>query len=207
MPDSPANLLVVPIAEPNLQYLDPEITQLSDTADDALARYKAIVSTYVTQLVGLKNTHVRFLISPSDEAAAEAVSFWILPILQELGEITKLEGYFHFSPAKNAPPITLEFTAKRNGNLGFSDYEKSAGSSVLCLECGARWLNMAFLKCSPDTAVTSSYQLSIFHKKSHNNTNTSPLPELPLISDSASWDAALETTLGAKLKKFYEAMI
>ncbi len=207
MSSSPTNLLVIPIAEPNLIHQDPEILKLSEDPIDALARYKAIIATFVTQLVGLKGSHIRFLVSPSDQGAAEAVSFWVLPILQELGEVSKQEGYFHFSPEKNAPPITLEFTSKRGGNTGYNEFEKNGGASVFCLEGGARWLNMAFLKCSRDTAVTSNYHLNVIHKDSHGKTVTEALPELTMIRDDASWEVALLTPLGAKLKKFYEAMI
>ncbi len=207
MPLSPSNLLVIPVAEPNLVHRDPEILNLSEDENDALARYKAIISTYVTQLVGLKGCHVRFYVSPSDEGAVEAVSFFILPILQELGEVVKKEGYFQFSPEKHAEPFTLEFTSKRSGNTGYTEFEKNAGASAFCLESGSRWLNMAFLQCSKDTAITSNHQLSILHKDAHNGTGTTTLPQLKVIRDDASWKVALLTPLGAKLKKFYDAMI
>lgn len=203
--------------------------------EEATLRYKAMVEVLLQQLEGLTNTHVRFCYAPDD--AGDAVTFWLLPLLR--GDVIKRSKDFLFTPKKNAQPFTIDFVAQGDGDLGdrleratlqaFADgAEKVAVIGTDCVDCGSRWINMAFLQTRTDNCVLGpsldgGYYLLATAKPapelfqnipwSAENTlsstiqaaeklglGTIQLPELNDIDDEPSWDAAIESAIGGKLK-------
>lgn len=97
-----------------------------------------------------------------------------------------------------------------------------------CVHCGSRWINAAFLQTKEDTCVlgpcddggyyllaTSSHQPSLFRNIPWSSENTlaetekaaknaqltiTQLPPLQDIDDEESWEVALESAIGGKLK-------
>lgn len=218
-------------------------TRLASTLgpEEAARCYRAMVAVLLQQLEGLTNTHVRFCYAPDD--AGEAVSFWILP--QFRGEVTTHPDGFLFSPSKHAPDFTIDFSPQGEGDLGqrlerasaqaFSEgFSKVAVIGTDCVDCGARWVNAAFLQTRPQQAVigpahdggyyllaTATHYPQLFHNIPWSSSQTlsatetaaasaalsvSLLPPLADIDDHASWESALSSPIGGKLKAAHKRL-
>ena len=194
------HILEIHIEEPTSDPAQPSIHHsLADDPAEAEKRYRALIQVLISQLTGLNQTHVRFIVSPEDTNAVEAVSFWILPLFR--GSIVKLVDHFHFTPEQNAPEFTIEFTADIMTNDG---YKKAAKLSAHCPQCSSRWINAAMQQCSETIEVTGKNYLTIYHQKQSSNNSSTELPELPVIHTDNDWQAAMDSPIGPKLKKFYD---
>ena len=192
-------ILEIHIEEPTSDPAQPSIHHsLADDLVEAELRYRALIQVLVSQLIGLRETHVRFVVSPADPFAVEAVSFWILPLLR--GQVKKHDDHFLFTPEKNAPEFTIEFTAEK---ITQRSYEKTATLSAHCPQCSSRWINMAMQQCSETSPVKGKHYLTILHKNQISDHSTSEIPELPLIHTDADWQTALDSPIGPKLQKIH----
>ncbi len=193
------NILEIHIEEPTSDPAQPSIHHsLADELGEAEKRYRALIQVLISQLTGLNQTHVRFIVSPADPAAVEAVGFWMLPLFR--GNVIKHGDHFHFSPEQNAPEFTIEFTAQNMDNEG---YEKAAKLSAHCPQCSSRWINAAMQQCSEVNQVIGKSYLAIYHQKLTPNNSPTELPELPIIHTDDDWQLAMESPIGPKLKKFH----
>jgi hypothetical protein len=195
----PPNILEIYIEEPTSDPARPSIHHsLADDLSEAENRYRALIQLLISQLTGLRETHVRFIVCPDDQDALEAVSFWILPMFR--GKVIKHGEHFHFTPEQNAPEFTIEFTADTPVD---DSYEKAARLSAHCPECGSRWINAAMQQCSETSEVIGKNYLSIIHQKQLPNISVTELPELLVIHTDDDWQQALESPIGPKLNKFH----
>ncbi len=172
---------------------------LADDLTEAEIRYRTLIQILISHLTGLNQTHLRFIITPADPFAVEAVSFWILPLFR--GEIQKVGDHFLFQPQQFAPEFTIEFTAEKNHPL---THEKSARLSAHSPQCSSRWINMAMQQCSPSTAIEGKDYLYIHHKNQRLEYSTTSIPALPVVHSDADWKLALESPIGPKLQKIYQ---
>ena len=199
------NILQIHIEEPNTNPSKPSLHHaLADDLNDAEKRYRSIIRMLISQLTGLADTHVKFIISPAEPEAIDAVSFWLLPLFR--GKVCKQGELFHFSPEQNAPSFTIEFSI--DPSLPEDQYLKYATLSPFCPQCSSRWINAAFTQCSETHKVIGENYLTIQHQKLNSqasNTDTS-LPPLPLIQSAADWELAMNSPVGPKLKKFYQEL-
>jgi hypothetical protein len=194
------NILEIHIEEPTSDPAKPSIHHsLAGDLAEAEKRYRALIHVLISQLTGLNQTHVKFIVSPVDPEAVEAVGFWILPLFR--GNIVKSGDYFHFTPEQNAPEFTIEITANDSTN---GHYEKSARLSAHCPQCSSRWINAAMQQCSEMSEVTGKNYLTIYHQKQSSNNSSTQLPELPVIHTDNDWQAAMDSPIGPKLKKFHD---
>jgi len=91
------NILEIHIEEPTSDPAQPSVHHsLADDLGEAEKRYRALIHVLISQLTGLSQTHVRFVVSPRDPAAVEAVGFWMLPLFR--GKVIKHGDHFHFTP-------------------------------------------------------------------------------------------------------------
>ncbi len=203
------NILLIRMDEPNLATAsaDSGFLRIAAEPEDALRKYNALAAVLMHQLDGLRDCHVRIIVSPED--ALDSVKFWLLPMLR--GDVKKAPDqaanepeYFHYVPEKNAPPFSIDF---RSDEGDLSPYEKHARLNPYCVNCGSRWLNLAFSQCSPQQHISGDGYLEIQHRDASPDAPISQLPALEIIEDEAGWDAALRSPLGGKLKKFYTAGI
>ncbi len=193
------NILEIHIEEPTRDPAQPSAHHsLADDLDEAEKRYRAIIHVLISQLTGLSQTHVRFIVSPVDTDAVEAVSFWILPLFR--GKVVKNGDHFHFTPEQNAPEFSIEFTAENMTNDG---YEKAAKLSAHCPQCSSRWINAAMQQCSETSEVIGKNYLTIYHQKLTPSNSPTELPELPVIHTDIDWQLAMDSPIGPKLKKFH----
>ena len=202
MPDA-QHLLIIQIEEPAPQSEStPTFTALADDFEEAEKRYRALITVMLQQLEGLTDCHVRFHVSPAD--ATEAVAFWILPLLR--GSV-KMEGsIYHFTPQKNAPSISVEFCCDSSLSENTDHFVKSATLNPFCIECSARWINMAFLQTKPEQSICGTDYLEVNHKGNSASCQPSLLPDLPIIKSEADWKNALTSPIGGKLKKVYQML-
>jgi hypothetical protein len=193
------NILEIHIEEPTSDPAQPSIHHsLADDLGEAENRYRTLIQVLVSQLTGLDQTHVRFIVSPKNDEAVEAVSFWILPLFR--GKVVKHRDFFHFTPDQHAPEFTIEFTVD---NLGSNDYEKTASLSAHCPQCSSRWINTAIQQCTETSEVIGKNYLTISHREQLSNIATEELPELPVIHTDDDWQLALDSLIGPKLAKFH----
>lgn len=193
------HILEIHIEEPTSDPTRPSVHHaLADDLREAETRYRALIQALVSQLTGLHQTHVRFIVSPADPFAAEAVSFWILPLFR--GNVIQRDKYFHFTPEQNAPEFTIEFNAYSPDN---DNFKKAAKLSAYCPQCSARWINMAMQQCSPEAQVIGKNYLAITHKNQFPHFSSIEIPALPVIHTDADWQQALDSPIGPKLQKFH----
>ncbi len=196
------NLITIRIEEPTSNPTQPSIHHtLADDLDEAEKRYRALVAVMISQLTGLSQTHIRFIVSPADPDAVAAVSFWLLPLFR--GDVIKHGDHFHFTPEQHAPEFSIEFSG--DDNFTNDEFEKCAELSVHCPECGARWINAAMQQCSEKNTVIGRDYLFIKHQKLTSTNSTNKLPDLALIHTDADWQKAIDShsPIGLKLKKFH----
>ncbi len=192
-------ILEIQIEEPTSNPAQPSSHHLlADDLAEAEMRYRSLIQVLVSQLVGLRDTHVRFIVSPADPFAVEAVSFWILPLFR--GKVSKLGDHFHFTPEQNAPEFTIEFAAE---NCSQPSYLKIATLSAHCPQCSSRWINMAMQQCSESTMIKGSHYLTIRHVNQLPDFSINEIPELPMIHTASDWQIALDSPIGPKLQKIY----
>lgn len=181
---------------------------------EACVRYRSLVRVLIEQLIGLTNTDVHFIVSPVD--GVEAVKFWGLPLFEKGHFITQGNNKYLFTPESSAEPLTIYFSGRQNNGteeeiqhrLSSSPiYQKIGFMGTNCLDCGARWINMAMAMCKDATLIghddKKSVYLSIFPKK--NNSSQSKLPNLPKIITANDWDHCLTSPIGGKLSKKYKS--
>lgn len=193
------NILEIHIEEPTSDPSQPSTHHsLSDDLREAENRYRAIIHVLINQLIGLNQTHLRFIVSPADQAAVEAVSFWILPLFR--GTMKKHHEHFHFTPEQNAPEFTIEFTAEK---ITSNSHEKRAILSAHCPQCSSRWINAAMLQCTTDSGVIGKNYLTICHQQQLSNSSQTELPDLPVIQTDSDWQQAMDSPIGHKLKKIH----
>ena len=197
------NILQIQIEEPTSNPAQPSKHHaLADDIAEAEKRYRALIRMLISQLTGLTNTHVRFIVSPAEPEAIDAVSFWLLPLFR--GKVTKHPHHFLFTPEQNAPDFTIEFTIEKYPST--SKYKKLATLSAHCPQCSARWINAAMMRCSEAHQVTGLNYLTITHQESIPNPKEILLPPLPLIHNASEWDQAIHSPAGPKLMKFYHEL-
>lgn len=194
------NILEIHIEEPTSSPDQPSVHHsLAEDLSEAEKRYRALIRVLISQLTGLNETHVRFIVSPAEEEAVEAVSFWILPLFR--GSTVKKGDIFHFTPEQNAPAFSIEFVAQKDCTARFT---KTAQLSAHCPECSSRWINMAMLQCTESQHVSGENYLTIRHKEHHQEASNLALPELPVIQSDTDWQQALDSPIGPKLAKFHQ---
>lgn len=203
------NLLIIHIEEPTSNPSQPSTHHLlADNLLEAERRYRTLITVMISQLTGLEGTHIRFIVSPADLGAIEAVTFWMLPLFR--GEVIKHGDKFQFTPEQHAPKFFIEFT--NDADLPTHEYEKIAHLSAHCPECGARWINAGMIQCNATHEVSGKEYLNIQHRSYHHEPTTNgtsiKLPFLPLIHTDADWHHALaiDSPISLKLKKHYEML-
>ena len=162
--------------------------------EETVRRYRAIVLTTLRQLKGLGDTRLRIIADPED--AAEALRFWLLPLLAERWQATesvfRSDGW-EIDFENDSHPFAIEAT----GN-------------ILCPFLGARWVHMAMLGIERGThrVIGRTNEGEEFFRAQPRSATPTPderiLPELPVISRDDHWQEALESPLGAALKRALE---
>lgn len=201
------NILQIHIEEPTSNPAQPSAHHaLADEVNEAEKRYRSLICVLISQLTGLNDTHVRFIVSPAEPEAIDAVSFWILPLFR--GKVIKQKNHFCFTPEQNAPEFTIEFTIDQHPPT--TDFQKSALLSAHCPQCSSRWINAAMMQCTETTQVKGENYLTIQHQKltssSDADEHAAHLPKLPVIHTSSDWQLAMDSPVGPKLKKFYREL-
>jgi hypothetical protein len=162
--------------------------------DEAARRYRAIVVTTLRQLRGLTGTRLR--IEPDPDDAGEALRFWLLPRLadrwQAEAEVFRSDGW------------EIDFGGGRQG------FAIEASGEILCPFLGSRWVHTALLGMERGThRVTgpASDGGDYFHARPVDAVGLLDhrlLPELPVIRNHHHWRLALDSPLGAALKRAWE---
>jgi glycosyltransferase A (GT-A) superfamily protein (DUF2064 family) len=186
-------LLTLQIQEPLPGQVLPEMAA-AHGAEEAARRYRAIVVTTLRQLRGLSQTRLRLEVAPHD--GHEAVRFWLLPRLADAWQCQEMvflasgwEIDFGGDPAK--------FTILASG-------------AVLCPYLGARWVHTAMLGLGHSArevvgpATGGGEYFRAHALESPANLESRILPQLPIIQTHAHWQEALESPLGAALKRAWE---
>jgi len=166
--------------------------QLGDA--EATRRYRALVLTTLRQLQGLQHTRLQIECAPND--AEEAIRFWLLPRLADQwharDEVYHSDGW----------------------EIGFGsvhdDYAIIARGEILCPWLGARWVHTAMLGLERGThrAIGLSPDGHTYFEAQSTEVKPSVsdhlLPPLPIIHTDDHWQEALDSALGASLKKTWE---
>ncbi len=194
------NILLVEVDEANVALAgDALFLNLAADPEEALRRYEVLAEVLLAQLVGLKDCHVRFVVTPAD--GVDAVRFWLLPMLRgEVNVMTARNQVYQFLPEQQAPSITIDFAVDEGDLSGFG---KVARMTFLCPECGSRWLNMAFLQCNEEQSVKGDGYLSV-RMGEGDALEEVDFPALPVIENADDWDQALIGPLGGKIEKLYK---
>lgn len=157
--------------------------------EEAARRYQVLVTLLLKQLKGLRDTRLRFCFAPDD--ADEAIRFWILPLLRELGEVKATDDGFVWDG------VEIDFRAQGEGDLGdrleraFSTgfeegFGKVAAIGSDCVDLGSSWVNAAFRRLagerelvygpSPDGGYgflgVSRFEASLFRRINWSATTT-----------------------------------
>lgn len=183
-------LIQLEIEEPLPGRVLPEIAAVHG-AEEAALRYRAIVLTTLRQLRYLSDARIRLLVSPED--GEEAVRFWLLPRLSDRwhakDKIYTTDGW------------EIDF------GHGPGDFTVTASADILCPNLSARWIHAGLL----GLGRTAGFVLGpatggghYFLAKPQQEDTSLPeriLPELPVIHSQEDWEQALDSPLGATLKK------
>lgn len=186
-------LLSLKILEPLPGLVLPEMAA-EHGPEEAARRYRAIAVTTLRQLRGLADARIRLRVTP--EEAHEAVRFWLLPRLAGCwradGGVYRSEGWeIDFGGCDDEFPVR-------------------ATGEILCPFLGARWVHAGLLGLGhtvPHVVGLGVGGGEYFRAHAtHAPTEFSPriLPELPIIQTSEHWAQALDSTLGAALKRAWE---
>lgn len=198
-----SNILQIQIEEPTNSPAQPsKYHALADDLNEAEKRYRTIIHVLISQLTGLNDTHLRFIVSPAEPEAIDAVSFWLLPLFR--GKVIKHGDHFHFTPEQNAPDFTIEFTTEEASPT--ANFQKSAKLSAHCPQCSSRWINAAMMQCNETNLVKGENYLTIQHQKLTPSHSLIHLPTLPVIHTATDWDQALDSPIGHKLKKIHREL-
>lgn len=161
--------------------------------EEAARRYKAIVITTLRQLRGLQDARLRLLTEPVD--AQDAVRFWLLPRLAEQWDHD--EAVFR----------TVGWEIDFGGTAEMFSIE--AVGEILCPNLGARWVHAALLGLGRTTHCVvgpSRCGGEYLRATTEEFLGSEPriLPELPIIRTGNDWIEALDSPIGAALKKAWE---
>ena len=194
------NIIIIEVEEANLALSEnANFLCLADDAEEALKRYHVVTEVMLAQLIGVKDSHVRFIVTPAD--GVDAVRFWLLPLLRgEVQVLTARTQIYQFFPEQHAPSFTIDFSLDE-GDL--SQFDSVARMNMFCLDCGARLLNMAFLQCGPEKKVHGEGYLSVNSNHS-DSLGQVDFPALNIVSNDEEWQSALNSSIGGKLQKVYE---
>ena len=161
---------------------------------EATRRYRALVVTTLRQLHGLQHTRLQIRCEPGD--AEEAIRFWLLPRLAD-------KWHAH-DDAYHSDGWEIGFGPRHD------DYEIIARGEILCPWLGARWVHTAMLGLERGThrAIGLSPDgLTYFEAQStsaESSLSDHLLPPLSIIHTDDHWQEALDSALGASLKKAWE---
>ncbi|MFT4175081.1 MAG: hypothetical protein QM627_00360 [Luteolibacter sp.] len=187
------NLLTFHLHEPLPGLVLPEMTA-EISPEEAARRYRAIVLTTLNQMKGLANTRIRLKITPDD--AGEAVRFWLLPRLadrwQSEAETFRSEGW------------EIDFSRESG------DFEIHAYAEILCPDLSARWVHTGLLGFGRTISRVRGLAPDgeeYFLAETAGNFPERLLPALPVIRSDADWQTALDSPIGAALKKAWEQEI
>jgi hypothetical protein len=185
-------LLTLQIQEPLPGQVLPEMAA-DHGPDEAARRYRAIVVTSLRQLRGLAEARLRLQVTPED--GHEAVRFWLLPRLAERWDAT---GSIFRSPGWE-----IDF----GGDC--EPFEVRAEGEILCPYLGARWVHAGLLgigRTTREVIGPASGGGEYFRASTEGpgNLEARILPELPIIQTHAHWQEALDSPLGASLKRAWE---
>jgi len=186
-------LLTLTIQEPLPGLVLPEMAA-DHGAEEAARRYRAIVVTTLRQLRGLSDARLRLAVSPAD--GHEAVRFWLLPRLAEKWRTA--DAVFH------ADGWEIDFGGSHE------DYPVRATGEILCPYLGARWVHAGLLGIGRTASHIIGPGLGggeYFRAHVATGGDDLPpriLPELPIIQTSEHWSQALDSALGATLKRAWE---
>lgn len=194
------NILIIEVEEANLALAEnATFLNLATDADEALKRYHVVTEVMLAQLIGIKDCHVRFIVTPAD--GVDAVRFWLLPLLRgDVQVLTASTQVYKFIPEQHAPSFTIDF-ALDEGDL--SSFDAVARMDLFCLDCGARMLNMAFLQCRDEKSVKGEGYLSVMPNGAEAKGSVE-FPALKSVVNDEEWKSALERPIGGKLQKVYE---
>ena len=162
--------------------------------EEAARRYRAIVVTTLRQLRGLADARLRLAVAPDD--AHEAVRFWLLPRLAENWQT-------HDSVFRSTG-WEIDF-----GGIS-EQFPIQATGEILCPQLGARWVHAALLGLGSTThrvigpATNGGEYFHAHAAEAPANLTPRILPELPIIQTSDHWHQALDSALGAALKRAWE---
>jgi hypothetical protein len=182
-------VLTFTVVEPLPGKVLPEMAETVG-ADEAVRRYKAVVLTTLRQLHGLSETRIRLVADPGD--ADEALRFWLLPRLADRWE------------SENGTFRTLGWEIDFGG--GDEDFLIHARGDIRCPYLGARWVHAAMIgleRGCHHVIATAEDGSECFHARGRTaeNPDIKPLPKLSLIRNDDEWKEALESPLGAALRK------
>lgn len=162
--------------------------------DEAARRYRAIVVTTLRQLRGLAEARLRLRVAPED--GHEAVRFWLLPRLADRWDAS--DSIFR------SPGWEIDFGGDTE------PFEVQAAGEILCPYLGARWVHAALLGIGrtarevigPASGGGEYFRASALEAPEHLEARI--LPELPVIQTHEHWQEALDSPLGAGLKRAWE---
>jgi hypothetical protein len=186
-------LLSLKILEPLPGFVLPKMAAVHGP-EEAARRYRAIAVTTLRQLRGLANARLRLIVTPTD--AHEAVRFWLLPRLAD--------KWHPDSGVFRADGWEIDFGGSDD------EFPIRATGEILCPFLGARWVHAGLLGLGhtvshvvgPGTEGVEYFRAYANHAASEFATRI--LPELPIIQTSEHWTQALDSTLGATLKRAWE---
>lgn len=195
------NILIIEVDEANLAMSEnAAFLSLANQPDEALRRYQALAEVRLAQLVGLNDCHVRFVVTPAD--GVDAVRFWLLPMLRgDVQALTASTQIYQFTPEQHAPSFTIDF-AVDEGDL--TPFTFVARMNFFCIECGARWINLAIQQCSASKSVLGDGYLSVEHTAASADRELVTLLEYPIVQDDEQWKSALAGPIGGKLDQAYK---
>ncbi len=186
-------LLTLKIQEPLPGFVLREMAA-DQGAEEAARRYRAIVVTTLRQLSGLSDARIRLVVDPPD--GHEAVRFWLLPRLADQWRAD--DGVFR------AAGWEIDF----GGNA--DAFSIHASGDALCPFLSARWVHTALLGLGRTThqvigpASGGGEYFRAHSQEAAAVLETRFLPELPIIQFHQHWLEALDSPLGAALKRAWK---
>jgi hypothetical protein len=186
-------LLTFNIQEPLPGNVLPEMTN-DHGPEEAARRYRSIVLTTLRQLRGLPEARLRLVPDPPD--AEEAIRFWLLP---KLADSWQMEGSVFRSDGWN-----IDFGGEPE------IFATHATGDILCPFLGSRWVHAALLGLGSSTGLVIGPATGggeYFRCEAPHAPSGLPprvLPELPIVRTSDHWQQALDSPLGAALKRAWK---
>lgn len=186
-------LLTLQIQEPLPGQVLPEMAAVHGP-DEAARRYRAIVVTTLRQLRGLAEARLRLQVAPED--GHEAVRFWLLPRLSERWDAS--------GAVFRSPGWEIDFGGDSE------PFAVRATGEIQCPYLGARWVHAALLGIGRSTrevigpASGGGEYFRAIVREAPESLEARILPELPVIRTHEQWQEALDSPLGASLKRAWE---